>query len=140
MYAVIRVRGNVNVSPKISKTLELLSLKRVNNMSIWPETKQALKMIKVAENHATFGIINDEVLAKVVTTRGKALEEKVDLAKAAKEIISGKTVKEAKLINCFRMNPPKKGYARKGIKKSFTIGGALGNRKEKINDIIERML
>jgi large subunit ribosomal protein L30 len=141
MYAVVRVRGVVNISPKITKTFELLNLKRVNNMSIWPETKQSLKMIKIVENHATFGVISEELLQKVILAKGTAKKhEEVDLAKAAKAVVSGKTIKEAGLANCFRMSPPKKGYERKGIKKGFTIGGALGNRKDKMDALVERML
>ena len=140
MYAVIRIRGSIGVSPKIKKTFELLNLRRVNNMSIWQENKQTLKMIKIVENHATFGIINEDMIKEVITKRGNALEDKIDLSKAIKEVISGKTIKEAGLKNCFRLSPPKKGHARKGVKKPFSIGGALGNRKEKINELIERML
>ena len=40
----------------------------------------------------------------------------------------------------FRLNPPVKGFDRKGIKVPFSLGGALGYRKEKINDLIKRMV
>jgi large subunit ribosomal protein L30 len=40
----------------------------------------------------------------------------------------------------FRLSPPRGGFERKGIKTPFTMGGALGNRKEKINDLIKRMI
>ena len=40
----------------------------------------------------------------------------------------------------FYLNPPRKGFERKGIKVSFKAGGALGYRGEKINDLIQRML
>jgi large subunit ribosomal protein L30 len=43
-------------------------------------------------------------------------------------------------ILAYRLNPPRKGYGRKGIKIPFSIGGALGDRKQKINDLILRML
>ena len=39
-----------------------------------------------------------------------------------------------------RLNSPRKGYGRKGVKKTFAMGGALGDRKEAINDLIKRML
>jgi large subunit ribosomal protein L30 len=39
-----------------------------------------------------------------------------------------------------RLNPPKKGYGRKGVKLPFQLGGAYGERKEKINDLIMRMI
>jgi large subunit ribosomal protein L30 len=38
------------------------------------------------------------------------------------------------------MSPPRKGFERKGIKISYSIGGALGDRKEKINELIVRMI
>ena len=44
------------------------------------------------------------------------------------------------LKSFFRLLPPKKGFERKGIKVPFSLGGALGYRKEDINNLIERML
>ncbi len=38
-----------------------------------------------------------------------------------------------------RLCPPRKGYGRKGIKMPFKLGGAYGDRKEKINELIMRM-
>ena len=40
----------------------------------------------------------------------------------------------------FRLKPPIKGFERKGIKTPFSMGGVLGYRKEKINNLIIRML
>ena len=140
MYAVIRIRGNVSISPKTKKTLELLGLNNINSMSVWPETNAKLQMIRTIENYATFGIIDEETLKEVITKKGKALQGKLDIQKIVKGLMEGKKAKELNLKNCFRLSPPKKGYERKGIKKPFSIGGALGNRKEKINELILRML
>ncbi len=140
MYAVIRVRGNISVSPKTKKTLELLNLKAVNNMSIWPENKQALKMIKSVENYVTFGKISEELLKEIIEKKLKKKKLEKDSEKIIKEIIGGKKLKEFEIENKFNLNPPKKGYGRKGIKKPFGLGGALGDRKEKINDLIKRMI
>ncbi len=140
MYAVIRIRGNVSVSPKIKKTFELLNLKTANHMSVWPENKQALKMIKIVENYSTFGTIDEATLKEVVEKKGKAIEGKLDSGKVVKGLIEGKKAKELNLKNCFKLSPPKKGFERKGIKKPYTLGGALGNRKEKINELIKRMM
>ena len=49
--------------------------------------------------------------------------------------IGGKKIKKI-----FRLNSPKKGYGRKGIKVSFNNGGALDYRGDKINDLIKRMI
>ena len=45
-----------------------------------------------------------------------------------------------KIRKNFRLNSPRKGYGRKGIKVSFNEGGALGYRGNKINDLIKRMI
>ncbi len=39
-----------------------------------------------------------------------------------------------------RLCPPRKGYGRKGIKMPYSLGGATGDRKEKINELITRMV
>ncbi|MCH8329067.1 MAG: 50S ribosomal protein L30, partial [Nanoarchaeota archaeon] len=49
--------------------------------------------------------------------------------------VNGKRIKKI-----FRLNSPKKGYGRKGVKISFTKGGALGYRGDKIKDLILRMI
>ena len=140
MYAIIRVRGNISVSPDTKKTFELLNLKSVNHLSVWQEDKSKLKMIKKVENYSTFGTINETDLKELLEKRGKAIEGKLDVEKAVKGLIEGKKTKEVNLKNCFRLNPPKQGYERKGIKKPFSLGGALGDRKEKMNILIKKML
>ncbi len=140
MYAVIRIRGKISLQPKIKKTFDMLGLDRVNSMSVWPENQKSLKMIKVVENHATFGIINDETLKKIIEKRGKAIEGKLETSKVISGLKEGKKPSELNLRNQFRLSPPRKGFDRKGIKKPFSLGGALGNRNEKINDLIERMI
>ncbi|MBT4870613.1 MAG: 50S ribosomal protein L30 [Candidatus Diapherotrites archaeon] len=140
MYAIIRVRGSVNIKPKIKKTFELLNLASVNHMSIWPEEVANLKMLKKVENYATFGTISEKVLGEVITKKAKALTGELDVKQAIKTLASGKTIKEAGIKNCFKLNSPKKGYERKGIKKPFSIGGALGNRKDKMDELVKKMM
>ena len=67
---------------------------------------------------------------------------KSDIASFAKDFISFK--KEIKdvpgLKSFFKLNPPVKGFERKGIKVPFAQGGVVGYRKDKIKDILTRML
>jgi large subunit ribosomal protein L30 len=139
MYAVIRVRGEIKTKPDVRKAFDMLNLSRVNHMSIWPEDNANLKAIKKVEGYATFGELNEDVLKQVLEKRGN-FEEGVDAKKAFANIKAGKSLKEAGVKNCFRLSPPRKGYERKGIKKPFTLGGALGYRKEAINDLIIKMI
>lgn len=111
MIAVVRVRGIARLSPDIRKAFELLKLDRPNSCILLEETPQNLGTIRKIKDYVTWGKVNDDVL--------KSLKEKGKIA---------------------NLNPPKKGYGRKGIKIPFKIGGALGDRGEKINDLILRML
>ena len=113
-YAVIRVRGSVNVRSDIKDTLKMLRLNRVNHCVLVPNTKPYSGMLQKVKDYVTWGEIDDETL--------KLLMDKK---------------KDAKF---FRLQPPKKGFGRKGIKISFKEGGALGYRKDKINDLVKRML
>ena len=139
MYAVIRIRGSIKTRHDVRRAFETLNLTRVNHLSVWPENNENYRAIKKVEGYATFGIINEDTLKEVLEKRGN-FEEGTDAKKAFAALKSGKSAKEAGIKNCFRLSPPKKGYERKGIKKSFTLGGALGNRKEAINDLIMKMV
>ncbi len=140
MYAIIRVRGAVGTNPNAIKTLELLNLKRVNNLSVWNETPDKYKMFKKVEAYSTFGKIDDATLKELLEKKGESLEGNFDAKKALADLKAGKTPKQANVRNCFRLSPPRKGYERGGTKKLYVHGGALGERNEKISDIIKRML
>jgi len=152
-YAVVRIRGHVNVHPKIKKTLLLLNLTRANHCVVVPENKAMKGMLQVAKDYVTWGEATDETIAKLLKKRGKLpgdhpLTEKElqqvssyksfnDLAKdLSKDKISLSEIPEIKPV--FRLHPPVKGF--EGVKRSFTKNGALGYRADKINAIIDRML
>jgi len=142
MYAVIRIRGTVNVAPRIKKGLLMMNLKRANNLSLWKEDAHSLGMINKVKDYVAFGKVTDEVLKELIKERARPVieTEKVDSKKAFEEIKKGKSLKEAGIKNIFTMSPPQGGFERNGIKTPFKLGGALGNRGEKINDLIKRMM
>ncbi|MDH7517972.1 MAG: 50S ribosomal protein L30 [Candidatus Thermoplasmatota archaeon] len=153
MYAVVRVRGTVNIKPDIKKTLKLLSLSRANHCVLVEETPSTKGMLQTAKDYVTWGEIDREVLSKLIKRRGK-LEGDQDITddyiKSAtsydnvemlSEAIIEKKISYKEIPNVkpiFRLSPPKKGYD--GIKMSFVKGGALGYRGKEINRLIERML
>ena len=116
--AIIRLRGPIGLNKDIADTLKMLNLNAKNNCIILEETKIIKGMLKKIAPWITWGRINDETL--------KMLQEK------------RKALKKEKLL--FALNSPKKGFGRKGIKMPFKLKGAYGNREEKINDLIQRML
>lgn len=152
MFAVIRIRGNVHLKERIKRTLALLNLNRVNRLAIVPENEQYKKMLKKVENYITWGEINTETLAKLLEKRGcislrKGIsmdylkEKKLNSFKElAEKIEKGSSLRELGLKPFFALKPPSKGFERAGIKKAYSIGGALGYRGKDINVLIERML
>ena len=72
-YAIIRVRGNVDVRKTIKDTLNMLRLNRVNHCVIIPESPEYLGMIKKVKDYVTWGEIEEDMLTKLLTTRGKLI-------------------------------------------------------------------
>jgi large subunit ribosomal protein L30 len=153
VYAVIRVRGTVNIKPSIKKTLELLNLTRANHCVLINDTPSTKGMLQIAKDYVTWGEINKDVLKKLLQTRGRLVGDKPLTDAYVQSATSFKTVDamadaifdqkfmfkelpEAKPL--FRLGPPSKGY--EGIKRSYVNHGALGYRGDEINKLLERML
>ena len=111
--AIVRVRGLVGVSGSVERTLQTLKLYRKNYCCTVEQTPEALGMIAKVKDFVTWGELDEET----------------------SDLLRKKSDKKF-----YRLNSPRKGFGRKGIKHHFSRGGALGNRKEKINDLIRRMM
>jgi len=122
--AIIRVRGLTKIKGEIADTLNMLRLYRKNFCVIVPSTPAYLGMINKAKDYITWGKIDDETEKLLFEKRGEKTKEE------GKEVFK----------KFFRLSPPIKGFGRKGIKLPFSVGGGLGDRAEKINDIIRRMV
>jgi large subunit ribosomal protein L30 len=151
MFAAIRVRGCVDVIPAIKKTLELLRLDRVNHMVLVDNSQRG--MLAKAQFYITFGEIDAETLALAIEKRarlpgGKKIGDSFLKEKGFKsfgEMAGALIDKKASLQGLglkpvLRLSPPRKGYERAGIKKGFSIGGALGYRASDINRLVKRMI
>ena len=113
MIAVVLVRGMIGVNKDIVATLRMLHLYRKNYCSMLEANPRSNGMLFKAKDYITWGTVDEETRKSLLNKSEK---------------------------NFYRLQPPRKGYGRKGIKKPFSSGGALGERKEKINDLINRML
>lgn len=115
MIVVIRISGEVGLNKEIVETLKRLRLrKKYSCIVIDKPTSVQLGMIKRVKDFVAFGEINEETHKKLVEARGK------------------------KDKPYFRLHPPRGGIDSKkhfGVKK-----GVLGDNKDKINDLIARML
>ncbi|WP_292459459.1 50S ribosomal protein L30 [Methanothermococcus sp.] len=152
-YAVVRVRGSVGVRGDIADTLKMLRLHRVNHCVIVPNTETYKGMLNKAKDYITYGEIDKDTLVKLILKRGRLPgnkrlnEEKVkELMELSVEELAEKIVNEEILLKntplkpVFRLHPPRKGYDKAGIKKPFSVGGALGYRGAEINTLLEKMM
>jgi large subunit ribosomal protein L30 len=84
-----------------------------------------------------YGEINKETLVKLLKARAKKIDHTTfDSEKIADEIMGGKSLKELGFKPFFRLHPPRGGI---DSKLSYPKG-VLGNNKEAINKLVERML
>ena len=148
--AVILIRGMVGIHPDVKRTLELLRLKKKHACVVIDDTEVSRGMLQRVKDYTTYGTIDESFFAKMIEKRGelvgkKKVDSKFDAKKVAKEYFAGKLKlnefeTKYSLKPYFRLAPPVKGFERKGIKKPFAVGGVLGQRGEKISDLISRML
>ncbi|MCD6547432.1 MAG: 50S ribosomal protein L30 [Nanoarchaeota archaeon] len=151
MFAVVRIKGRVNVRKDIEKTLNLMRLYKKHCCVILPPKKDVLGMIQKVERYVTWGEINADTLSKLLEKRGrlpgnKRLTEDYVKEKTGKSIkqIAEEIIEKQKfdlipgVKKFFRLKPPTKGL--ESIKKPYSLGGALGYRGKSINDLIKRMI
>lgn len=137
--AVVLVRGLVKVRKTVKDTLSMLKLKRKNHCVVVDNNILYNGMLSKAKDYITWGEINNETFRELIKKRGeefKSRETDRNRRYSYKALVyNGKKYK-----SYFRLTPPRKGFGRKGIKLAFKVGGALGYRGEKMNDLIKRML
>lgn len=152
--AIVQVRGGIGMNGKVKETLKFLGLHRKNSCAIVDPNDSVKGMILKIKDYVTWGEVSQEVVKELLIKRGKIVGDKpltedylkkkvnTDITGFVKEFFDGK--KKLKDIPgfkpYFRLHPPKSGFERAGIKKPFSLGGALGYRKEYINDLIKRMI
>lgn len=139
MFAVVRVRGSVNVNDKVKDTLKMLNLKSQNHCVVIPEIKEYLGMLRKAKDRITWGEINEKTLSKLLEKRGKISQEKLKEMnmKNFDELADALIKNKLKLKLIFRLNPPLHGF--KSTRLPYPKGD-LGYRKDKINELLERMI
>jgi ribosomal protein L30/L7E len=116
MIAVIRIKGMVGLRAPVVETLNRLRLrKKYACVVLEKPTAEQLGMIKKVRNFVAYGELNEETY--------KQLKEK----------------RKTKIENFFRLHPPRGGI---DAKKHFgvTNKAVLGDNKDKINELIGRML
>lgn len=152
--AIIRIKGKPGLKKSVKDTFDMLKLYKKNHVVVVSNAPTYAGMLVKIQDAVTWGEIDEETFKMLLQKRGKLpgkaplteqyLKEKCNISfeQFAKEFMAGK--KELKEIPglkvFFKLNPPIRGFERKGIKTPFSMGGVLGYRKEKINELLRRMI
>lgn len=151
--AIIRVRGNANIRKEVEDTFTMLRLYKKNNCVIIPNTPSYSGMLEKVKDFVTWGEIDKDTMKELLIKRGrlpigqlddKYMKDKTKMT--VEEFVDNflnfkKEIKDVPgLKPFFKLNSPSKGFEKAGIKKPYSLGGALGYRKNDINVLIRRML
>jgi large subunit ribosomal protein L30 len=107
------------------------------------------------KDYVTWGEVSEKTVEQLVKSRARVVGGEFltddyvkknstysDIKSFTSKLASGeascKSIKGLKPV--FRLKPPTKGFDRAGIKKPYSVGGALGYRGDKINELLVRML
>ncbi len=138
--AVVLIRGLIDINHDIKDTLRMLNLDRKHTCTVWSKTPVTMGMIKKVKDYVTFGTISEETFKEMVSKRGEEYNGRITDSKGKIQYNKFFEADGKKYKNFFRLAPPRGGFERGGIKKPFRIGGVLGDRKEKINELLKKMI
>jgi len=131
----------------------MLRLTRNNYAVLIDDDPSLLGMLKTAQNFITWGETSKEIVNMLIMKKGRLAGNKKltdeyaqkagykSLEELAETVFSCR-VEYRKLSNVqpvFKLHPPTKGFKGK-IKKGYGMGGELGYRGEKINELLKRMI
>jgi 50S ribosomal protein uL30 len=145
MIAVIRLKGKRGMAPRVSATLESLSLNRLYTCTLLPDNKNSRGMAQACKDAVSFGEADAQAISMLLGRRGllrdgrKLSEAKKpeEMEKLAGEIAKGeKPLSRHGILPVFFLSPPRGGFA--GGKKSQPPFGPLG-RNSKIDELIAKM-
>lgn len=139
MIIAIRIAGMVEIPDKIQSTLDHMRLRRKYSAILLEETEQNVNILKKVRNFVAFGQISKDNLTKLISLRGQPIDskKKIDAASVITHL-GKKSFEDLGLKPFFRLHPPRGGIE---SKKHYGVGkGVLGDNKEDINKLLERML
>ncbi|MBI2523405.1 uL30 family ribosomal protein [Candidatus Woesearchaeota archaeon] len=138
--AIVRVRGVTGIKHPIDDTLNKLRLYRKNYCVVVPKNQIYIGMINKVKDYVTWGEVGEETYKTLLDERKEAFKGRDSDSKGKINYEKFSEIDGKKIKKFFRLNSPRKGYGRMGIKTPFINGGALGYREDKINDLIMRMI
>lgn len=152
--AVIRLKGDPGLKVDVRKTCTYLNLYKKNHCTIIPNTPEFVGMLNVIQEVATWGELDKETCKELLQKRGRLPGNKLLTEQYIKEknaltldqfveafLSFKKEITDVPgLKKFFKLTPPRHGFESKGVKTQYSLGGALGYRKDKINELLRRMI
>jgi len=157
---VMRIRGINQVSPKVRKVLQLLRLRQINNGVFIKMNKATQNMLRIAEPYITYGCPNLKSVRDLVYKRGFVKVDGNRTPITSNDVIEGKLGKmgiicvedliheiltvgpnfkyASNFLWPFKLNNPTGGWRKKT--NHFVEGGDFGNREDKINELLKKMI
>merc|ERR1711988_402752 len=157
---VVRIRGLNDMHPKTKKILQIMRLRQMNMGVFMKVSKAATEMLKRVEPYVSYGYPNIKSVKDLIYKRGfgKVNKNRIPLLdnqivedslgkyglKCMEDLVHeiytvGPHFREANnFLWPFKLRPAKGGQPKK--RKGFCEGGQAGNREEKINNLIQKML
>lgn len=148
------------MDPKCKKILQLLRLRQLHNGVFVRLNRATINMIRRVEPYITYGYASNATIKKLIYARGYGKLEKSRIPLVENSIIEkglgekgivciedliheiqtvGPHFKEANnFLWPFKLSSPLKGFEKK--RHPYQNGGAFGNREERINELILRMM
>ncbi|KAK9887118.1 hypothetical protein WA026_020566 [Henosepilachna vigintioctopunctata] len=157
---VIRIRGINKVAPKVRKVLQLFRLRQINNGVFVKLNKATINMLRICEPYITWGYPNLKSVRELIYKRGFAKVQGQRVAITSNQIIENRLSKSniicvedliheiftvgpkfkfaSNFLWPFKLNTPTGGWRRKT--NHYVEGGDFGNREDKINELLRRMV
>ncbi|KAI1463315.1 60S ribosomal protein L7 [Daldinia caldariorum] len=157
---IVRIKGINKIAPKPRKILQLLRLLQINNGVFVRVTKATAEMIKIVEPWVAYGYPNLKSVKELIYKRGYGKINKQRIPITDNSIIEenlgqygivciedlvheiytvGPNFKQASnFLWPFKLSNPNGGFRTRKFK-HFIEGGDLGNREDKINNLIRQM-
>jgi len=157
---VIRIRGINQVHPRVRKVLQLFRLRQINNGIFMKLNKATVNMLRIADPYISWGYPNMKSVRELIYKRGYAKINKRRIAITDNKLIEeqlgkygiiciedliheiynvGPHFKQAtNYLWPFKLNTPTGGWKKKTT--HYVEGGDFGNRENKINPLLRKMV
>lgn len=149
------------VAPKVRKVLQLFRLRQINNGVFIKLNKATINMLRIAEPYITWGYPNLKSVRELIYKRGYVKHNRQRVPITDNFVIERK-LRKAHSIQCvedlvheiftvgpnfkyasnflwpFKLNTPTGGWRKKA--NHYVNGGDFGNREDKINRLLRKMV